>query len=71
MMELMSTEALRVGADRRREVLEQTMREAKASDGVRHTAGVALVAVGRRISGEVPEPQPQWSPAMKPVGDCI
>ena len=73
MMELMNMEALRVGAERRREVLEQTMRDAKASEGLRHAAGLALVAFGQRISGDEPEPQPQsqWTPAMKPAGDCI
>jgi hypothetical protein len=66
MLELTSMEALRVNAERRREVLEQTMRDVKASDGWRHAAGVALVAAGQRIYGEMPEPQPQ----LKPAGDC-
>jgi hypothetical protein len=76
MLELMSMEALRVGAERRREVLAETMRDVHASAGLRHAAGLVLVAVGERITGErlAAEPAPasaEWRPVMKPVSDCL
>jgi hypothetical protein len=52
MMELMSTEALAVGAARRREVALDTMREVKAAAGVRNAAALAIVAIGQRLTRE-------------------
>ena len=53
MMELMSQEALRLGAERRQEVALSTMRDVRASEGMRRAAGAALVALGQRIAGEI------------------
>jgi hypothetical protein len=53
MLELMNDEAISVGAKRRREVLADTMKSARGSS-FRHAAGVALVAIGRRVAGDVP-----------------
>jgi hypothetical protein len=52
MMELMSQEALRLGAERRREVALETMRDVHDAESVRHTTGAAIVAIGQRVSGE-------------------
>ncbi|MDH4333834.1 MAG: hypothetical protein OEW24_00980 [Chloroflexota bacterium] len=56
MFEMMNQQALSVGAQRRREVATQTMREARrdASNGLPRAVGAALVAVGRRVAGEMP-----------------
>jgi len=53
MMELMNDEAISVGAERRREVLANTMKSARGSS-VRRAAGAALMAIGRRVAGDVP-----------------
>lgn len=68
MIEFMSQLALDVGADRRREGALDTMRQAKTSNGgLRKAAGAAVIAVGRRISGEIPAP----SPKLQTSGDCL
>ena len=66
MMELMSQEALRLGADRRREVALETMREVRAADSVRSAAGAAIVAIGQRVTGEIAGRKEQ----LRPTGDC-
>jgi hypothetical protein len=53
MLELMNDEAISVGAERRREVLTGTMKAARGSS-FRHAAGVALVAIGRIVAGDLP-----------------
>ena len=71
MMELMNTEALSVNAARRREVAVETMRDINASDGLRHAAGLAIVAIGARLSGEVARVEPRPARAqLQPSGDC-
>jgi hypothetical protein len=68
MMELMSQVALEAGAERRREVAQETMRAARAADGgFRHVAGVAVIGIGRRIAGEMPA----TSRRMQASGDCL
>lgn len=66
MMELMSQEALRLGADRRREVALETMREVHAADSVRRTTGAAIVALGQRVTGEIAGRKEQ----LRTTGDC-
>ena len=51
MMELMSQQALEVGAARRREVALDTMRAARASDWRIRRIGSALVAFGNWVAG--------------------
>jgi hypothetical protein len=68
MMEFMSQLALEVGAERRREVALDTMRQPKTSNPrLRRAAGAAVIAVGRRISGEFPA----TSPKLQASGDCL
>jgi hypothetical protein len=67
MMELMSQQALEIGAQRRRELVIEQMRAAKRSDGVRHAAGIALIAVGRLIAGEMPASGRQMQPKQRPA----
>jgi hypothetical protein len=66
MMELMSQEALRLGAERRREVAVATMRDVRASEGMRRAAGSAIVALGQRVTGELAGN----GTALRPTGDC-
>ena len=66
MMELMSQEALRLGAERRREVALETMRDARVAEGLRHATGVAIVANGERVSGEVSS----GNKSLRPAADC-
>ena len=66
MMELMSQEALRLGAERRREVALATMRDVRASEGVRRATGAAIVAVGQRVAGELSTS----NGALRPTSDC-
>ena len=66
MFELMSQQALSVGAERRREVAVETMRDARLSNGAaRQVVGLALVTVGQRVAGEMPAGR-----AALPDGDC-
>jgi hypothetical protein len=66
MFELMSQQALSVGAQRRHEVAVETMRDARLSNGgARLAIGVALVAIGQRVAGEMPAGQ-----TAQPDGDC-
>jgi hypothetical protein len=54
MLELTSDVAISVGAERRREVLSNSMRAAHGSGaGLRHAAGAALVAIGQRVAGDM------------------
>jgi hypothetical protein len=53
MMELMSQEALRLGAERRREMGLATMRDVHRAASVRRVTGAALVALGHRVAGEI------------------
>jgi hypothetical protein len=86
MLELMSQEALRLGAERRREVALETMRDARRAESLRHATGVALVAMGRRVAGELSSepaspamaaaatvaPGPALAtPRLQTSGDCI
>ena len=64
MMELMSQEALRLGADRRREVALATKRDMRAAEGVRHVAGGALVALVERIAGDMTRDIASGGPPM-------
>ena len=66
MLELMSQEALRLGAQRRREVALSTMRDARASDGARHAAGAAIVAIGQRVAGEIAS----GNKTLRATSDC-
>jgi hypothetical protein len=67
MFEMMSQQALAVGAGRRREVALETMREARLSNGVaRQAFGLTLVGIGQWAAGEMPAPQA----ATQPDGDC-
>ena len=67
MFEMMSQQALSVGAGRRREVAVETMREVTLSSGTaRQALGVALVSVGQRLGGEMPAPRA----ATQPDSDC-
>ena len=55
MFEIMSQQALSVGAARRHEVAVETMRDARLSNGgARQALGLALVAIGERVAGELP-----------------
>jgi len=66
MFELMSQQALSVGAQRRHEVAAETMRDARQSGGgPRQALGIALVAIGQRVAGEMPAGQ-----ATQADGDC-
>ena len=68
MFEMMNQQALGVGAERRREVALETMREARQSEGTaRQAMGIALVSVGRRLEGEMPAPRA----VAKAEGDCV
>jgi hypothetical protein len=67
MLELMNLEALRVGSARRHEVALETMRDARRAASLRHATGVALVAMGRRVSGDAPVAAAK----LQPAGDCI
>ena len=67
MMELMSQEALRLGAERRREVALSTMREARAADSMRRTSSAAIVAIGQRVAGEIANS----NMALRPESDCV
>ena len=75
MLELMSQEALRVGAERRREVALDTMRASRQSDGLRRAAGVAIVALGERLAS-AGEARPQLAvvagttATATATGDC-
>ena len=66
MMELMSQEALRLGAERRREVALATMRDARAAEGVRRATGTAIVALGQRVAGELTS----GNASLRPTSDC-
>ena len=67
MFEMMSQQALSVGAGRRREVAVETMREVTLSSGAaRQALGFALVSVGQRLAGEMPAPRA----ATRPDSDC-
>lgn len=66
MMELMSQEALRLGAQRRREVALETMRDARAAESFRHAAGIAIIAVGQRVAGGITS----GSASLRPTSDC-
>jgi len=66
MFELMNQQALSVGAGRRHELAVETMRDARLSGGsARQAVGLALVAVGSRVAGEMPAAR-----AAQPDGDC-
>lgn len=66
MFELMSQQALSVGAQRRREVAVETMRDGRSTNGgARQALGIALVTIGQRVAGEMPAGQ-----ASQPDGDC-
>ena len=68
MMELMSMQGLEIGAERRRELALETMRQARARrPHLRQAAGFAVIALGRRISGEIPAP----SPKLQTSSDCL
>lgn len=65
MFELMSLQALDVGAQRRREVVLSSMRAARATDGsVRHAVGTALVSFGEWVYGDRNSTE---RPAVKPA----
>ena len=66
MMELMSHEALRLGAERRREVALATMRDVRAAEGVRRATGTAIVALGQRVTGELRS----GNASLRPTSDC-
>ena len=71
MLELMSTEALSVGAERRREVALETMRDVKAASGVRNTAALAIVAIGHRLTaGESSRAVANGQAKLEPCVDC-
>ncbi len=71
MMELMSTDALAVGAARRREVALETMREVKAAAGVRNAAALAIVAIGQRLTREEQARERAGAEAnLQPCVDC-
>jgi len=67
MFEMMNQQALAVGANRRRELAIETMRDARhpGADGVRRAVGLGLVAVGQRLGGEVPA-----GLSAQQTGDC-
>ena len=66
MFEMMNQQALSVGADRRRELALETMRDSRqGSGGTRQAVGLALVSFGQRVSGEMPAGN---SPQVE--GDC-
>ena len=66
MFELMNQQALSVGARRRRELAVETMRDARTPNGgARQAVGLALVAMGQRVAGEMPAGR-----AAQPEGDC-
>jgi hypothetical protein len=72
MMEVMNQVALELGAERRREVLSESMRAARVNESrVRQVAGAALVAAGSWVAGER-RPSPVTAGAtMQPSGDCL
>lgn len=66
MFEMMNQQALSIGADRRRELAVETMRDARlANGGTRQALGLALVSFGQRVSGEMPA-----SAHSQVEGDC-
>ena len=68
MFEMMNQQALSIGAERRREVALETMREVRASSGAaQHAVGIALISVGRRLEGEMPAPRA----TVQPDRDCV
>lgn len=67
MFEMMSQQALSVGAARRRELAIETMRDARQADrDTHHTVGVALVGFGQRVAGEMPAKR-----SAQPDRDCV
>jgi hypothetical protein len=71
MLELMSQEALRLGAERRQEVARETMRDSRHAEGFRHATGVALVAMGHRVAGEIAGDSSAAMTKLQTTGDCI
>ena len=68
MLELMNPIALDLGVARRREVAEETMRAARASEErSRRAASSALALVSDTIGGQEATPRPK----MQPTSDCI
>jgi hypothetical protein len=68
MMELMSYQALETGAQRRREVVLDAMRAARASNTrLRQIAGMVLVGIGQMIAGE----RPVASARLRTSSDCL
>ena len=68
MLELMNPVALELGVERRREVAEETMRAARASEvRSRQTASSALSIVGHKIGGSELAPRQK----MQTTSDCI
>ena len=68
MMELMSYQALETGAQRRREVVLETMRAARASNTrLRQAAGTVLVGIGQMIAGE----RSVVSARLRTSNDCL
>lgn len=66
MFEMMNQQALSVGADRRRELAVETMRDSRlANGGTRQALGFALISVGQRVSREMPA-----SNGARVEGDC-
>jgi hypothetical protein len=71
--ELMNPIALEVGQERRREIAEETMRAARASDkDPRESAASALMIVAKQVGGQDAAPRKAApSPKLQPKTDCV
>jgi len=68
MLELMDTMGLEAAASRRREVLAETMRSARANGTptARRAVGSLLVSIGHRVGGEL-----TMAPESSVAADCM
>ncbi|MGZ6372925.1 MAG: hypothetical protein ACXWL8_05970 [Candidatus Limnocylindria bacterium] len=66
MFGFITRQASSVGAQPRQQVPADTFREpSRSSGGARRAVGVALMAIGQRVAGEMPAP-----PVVRAESDC-